>query len=81
MMRRLLLIAWLLLVCGTMSHAQETPVNPPAKPPADDLITPVDSKPITLDEALQRRLKVLARPARSAILLIADGLGASALRL
>ncbi len=80
-MRRLLLTVLLIMAGCAMLAAQETPVVTPAKPPANDLITPVDSKPITLDEALQRRLKVLARPARNAILLIADGLGAPALRL
>lgn len=81
MIRRFLLVVFFSLLAFSPVSAQESPVITPSKPPANDLITPVDSKPITLDEALQRRLKVIGRPARNVILCIADGLSASSLRL
>ncbi len=46
-----------------------------------DLITPLNLNPISIDEALDKRLKVFGRPVKNSILLIVDGMGASSIRL
>ncbi|MBF0500050.1 MAG: alkaline phosphatase [Candidatus Riflebacteria bacterium] len=46
-----------------------------------DLITPVNTEPITIDQVLERRLANVKKSAKSAILLIADGMNAAAIKL
>lgn len=49
--------------------------------PTPDLITPLNAQPITIDEALSKRLKIMGKPAKKIILVVTDGLSASMLRL
>ncbi|MFZ2957046.1 MAG: alkaline phosphatase [Candidatus Ozemobacteraceae bacterium] len=62
---------------------QVLPTGQPAAPiqPGSDLITPINADPITIDQALERRLSEIKKPARNAILLIVDGMGATAIKL
>jgi alkaline phosphatase len=58
------------------------PVNPDkSKTPGSDLITPMNSQPLNIDEALDKRLKIMGRPAKNAILVVGDGMDAAAIRL
>ena len=62
--------------------AQDAQVTPATeKNRMDDLITPINSQPISIDEVLWKRMKMIGRPARNAILFIADGLSASCIKL
>ncbi len=42
-----------------------------------DLITPINSDPISIDEAIRRRVGIIGKPARKVILFICDGMSAS----
>ncbi len=80
--RRSVLIAVLLLVAG-VAAAQDplvAPVTPALPPPgAPEFLTPATPEPISIDQALEGRVRVVGKPARKVILFIGDGMAAPAL--
>jgi len=75
---RFSLIAVFLLLMADTGFGQNPikDVTPPDAQPAD-LITPINSDPISIDEAIRRRVGIIGKPARKVILFICDGMSAS----
>ncbi|HOY65628.1 MAG TPA: alkaline phosphatase [Candidatus Ozemobacteraceae bacterium] len=78
---RLVLCFCLLLLAGSL-YGQDPikDVTPQQARPAD-LITPINPDPITIDEAIRRRVGIIGKPARKVILFICDGMSAPMLTL
>ncbi|MBF0547472.1 MAG: alkaline phosphatase [Candidatus Riflebacteria bacterium] len=64
---------------GRMQHEPENIQNSEEKPQSD-LITPVNENPISIDQALEKKLNEIKKPARGVILLIADGMGVGCIK-
>ncbi|HOT26906.1 MAG TPA: alkaline phosphatase [Candidatus Ozemobacteraceae bacterium] len=60
---------------------QAIPTVAPVEARPADLITPVNPEPITIDEAIRRRVGIIGKPARKVILFVCDGMSASMLTL
>jgi alkaline phosphatase len=54
---------------------------PPDVVPAGDLLTPMKSDAISIDDALKRRLRILHRRARNLILIVPEGITPSTLKI
>jgi len=52
-----------------------TPLNP------GELITPVNIEPVSIDEALKKRISNIGKPAKNVIFIIADGMNSAAITL
>ncbi|MBP7635602.1 alkaline phosphatase [Candidatus Ozemobacteraceae bacterium] len=53
----------------------------PAETRPADLITPVNPEPITIDEAIRRRVGIIGKPARKVILFVCDGMSSPMITL
>ncbi|HEY9070979.1 MAG TPA: alkaline phosphatase [Candidatus Ozemobacteraceae bacterium] len=78
---RLALCCCLLLVACCLYGQDPIKVVAPQETRPADLITPINPDPITIDEAIRRRVGIIGKPARKVILFICDGMSSSMLAL
>jgi len=79
--RCLLAGAFLVAFLQPCSGQESIPNVTPAETRPADLITPVNPEPITIDEAIRRRVGIIGKPARKVILFICDGMSSPMITL